>query len=207
MSPQIIFLMKRCLYFPKQNKGERGLDFFFFQVSLAYDFSRRWLGFSASAFNLLLYATWVKLCEEKLPSHRCGIGKGRSILLVFFRLLGWRSWWRTRCQWWRHKICGFDPWVGKVPWRRKWPPTPVCLPGESHGQRSPAGYSPRGHKEPDATEARCTVDIVLWYQPGSTSSSFLKLVTVWILTALGASCLLLLLSSHSVMPYSFYSTD
>ena len=37
----------------------------------------------------------------------------------------------------------FDPWVGTIPWRRKWQPTPVFLPGESHGQRSLAGYSPR----------------------------------------------------------------
>ena len=37
---------------------------------------------------------------------------------------------------------GFDPWVGKIPWRRKWQPTPVFLPGKSHGQRSLAGYSP-----------------------------------------------------------------
>ena len=36
----------------------------------------------------------------------------------------------------------FDPWVGKIPWRRKWQPTPVFLPGESHGQRSLVGYSP-----------------------------------------------------------------
>jgi len=35
---------------------------------------------------------------------------------------------------------GFDPWVGKIPWRR-WLPTPVFLPGESHGQRSLASYS------------------------------------------------------------------
>jgi len=41
----------------------------------------------------------------------------------------------------------FDPWVRKTPWRRKWQPTPVFLPGESHGQRSLAGYSPWGHKE------------------------------------------------------------
>ena len=36
---------------------------------------------------------------------------------------------------------GFDPWVGKIPWRRAWQPTPVLLPGESHGQRSLAVYS------------------------------------------------------------------
>ena len=38
---------------------------------------------------------------------------------------------------------GFDPWVRKIPWRRKWQPTPVFLPGESHGWRRLVGYSPR----------------------------------------------------------------
>jgi len=41
----------------------------------------------------------------------------------------------------------FDPWVRKIPWRRKWQPTPVFLPGESHEQRSLVGYSPQGCKE------------------------------------------------------------
>ena len=41
---------------------------------------------------------------------------------------------------------GFNPWVRKLPWRRKWQHTPVFLPGESHGQRSLAGYSPQGGK-------------------------------------------------------------
>ena len=47
---------------------------------------------------------------------------------------------------------GFCPWVRKVPWRRAWQPTPVFLPGESHGQRSLVGYSPWGHKKLDMTE-------------------------------------------------------
>ena len=42
----------------------------------------------------------------------------------------------------------FDPWVRKVPWRSKWQPTPVFLPGKSHGWRSLVSYSPWGHKEP-----------------------------------------------------------
>ena len=46
----------------------------------------------------------------------------------------------------------FHPWVGKIPRRRKWQPTPVCLTGESHGQRSLAGYSPWGHEESDTIE-------------------------------------------------------
>ena len=50
----------------------------------------------------------------------------------------------------------FDPWVGKIPWRRAWQPTPVFLPGESHRQRSLAGYSPWGHKESGTTERSST---------------------------------------------------
>ena len=47
---------------------------------------------------------------------------------------------------------GFDPWVGKIPWRSKQLPTPVFWPGEFHGQRSLAGYCLWGHKELDTTE-------------------------------------------------------
>ena len=46
----------------------------------------------------------------------------------------------------------FEPWVRKIPWRRQWQPTPVFLPGESHGERSLASYSPWGGKESDMTE-------------------------------------------------------
>ena len=47
----------------------------------------------------------------------------------------------TTCQ---SRRCRFDPWVGKIPWRRKWQRSLVFLPGESHGQRSLEGYSPWG---------------------------------------------------------------
>ena len=45
----------------------------------------------------------------------------------------------------------YDPWVGKIPWKREWLPTPVFLSGKSHGQRSLAGYSPWGCKQLDVT--------------------------------------------------------
>ena len=47
---------------------------------------------------------------------------------------------------------GFDPWVGKIPWRRKWQPTPVFFPGKFHGQRSLVNYSPWDHKESNMTQ-------------------------------------------------------
>ena len=50
----------------------------------------------------------------------------------------------SACQCRRCKRLEFDPWVGKIPWRKAWLPTPVLLPGKSHGQRSLTGYSPWG---------------------------------------------------------------
>ena len=71
----------------------------------------------------------------------------------FGRLPRWLCGKESACQCRRCKRCGFNPWVGKIPWRRAWQPTPVFLPGESHGQRSLVGYSPSGRKEQDMTEA------------------------------------------------------
>ena len=51
---------------------------------------------------------------------------------------------------------GFDSWVGKIPWSRKWQPTPLFLPGVFHGQRSLSAYSPWGPKELDMTELLST---------------------------------------------------
>ena len=62
--------------------------------------------------------------------------------MVKFNLTELPSWLKGKesaCQCRGHK---FDPWVGKIPWRRKWQCTPVFLPGESPGQQSLAGYSP-----------------------------------------------------------------
>ena len=56
----------------------------------------------------------------------------------------WLRWQRITCQ---SRIGGLDPWVRKIPWRRKWQPATVFLPGEPHGCRSLMGYSPWGHKE------------------------------------------------------------
>ena len=55
-------------------------------------------------------------------------------------------------QCWR---CEFDPWVEKIPWRRKWQRSPVILPGKFHGQRSLVNYCPWGRKEVNKTEHAC----------------------------------------------------
>ena len=56
-----------------------------------------------------------------------------------------------RCR--RQKRLRFGPWVGKIPWRKAWQPTPLFLPGEFYEQRNLAGYSLLGHKESDITGA------------------------------------------------------
>ena len=61
----------------------------------------------------------------------------------------WLSGKESACQ---CRRCGFDRWIGRFLWRRKWPPTPVFLPGDSHGQRSLVGCSPWGCKGLDTTE-------------------------------------------------------
>ena len=72
--------------------------------------------------------------------RECGI-RCLVLLLLFNVALG-----ATHLHW---SFARFNPWVAKVPWRREWQPTLVFLPGEFHGQRGQAGYSPRGHRESD----------------------------------------------------------
>ena len=63
---------------------------------------------------------------------------------------------QAACQCKRRRRGGFNLWVEKIPWRGKWQPTPVFLPGKFHGQRILAGYSPWGRKESDMTESTHT---------------------------------------------------
>ena len=105
---------------------------------------------------------WIK--KFKIIANLVGLGEGSSVfffsplnnmhgysdkgfcnLYILIISLGFPG--STSCkepawQWRRCKRWGFDPWVGKIPWRRAWQLTPLFLPGESHGQRSLVGYRP-----------------------------------------------------------------
>ena len=75
---------------------------------------------------------------------------------------------------------GFNPWVGIIPWRRKWQPTPVFLLKQSHGQRSLVGYSPWGCKESDTTEWLTLSQHFLLYSFFMTHSEFIfMLLVIW----------------------------
>ena len=74
----------------------------------------------------------------------------------------WCSGKESTCQCRRCKRHRFDPWVGKIPWRREQLPTPVFWPGEFQGQRSLAGYSPWGCKQSDTTERLSFQGFLSW---------------------------------------------
>ena len=98
-----------------------------------------------------------------------------TILFYMCFFFFWLPWWLSgkefACQCRSHRKCGFDPCVGKVPWRRTWQHTPVFLPGKCHRQRSLVGYSPWGHKESVMTkvfEHKCvftgtSLNIYYWF--------------------------------------------
>ena len=81
-----------------------------------------------------------------------GIHVSFSILVSLVEMPGLPQWlrWYSICLQCRRP--GFDSWVGQIPWRRKWQPTPVFLPGKSNGPRSLVGCRPWGRKESDTTE-------------------------------------------------------
>ena len=104
----------------------------------------------------------------------------RSLWLIYFiysnvYLLGFpgsSSGKESACQCRRPKRCRFDPWIGTIPWRREWQPTPVFLPGEPHGHRSLAGYSPWGRRVKTRLKRLSTHSVYLlipnsWFIPPS----------------------------------------
>ena len=98
-------------------------------------------------------------CEREVKTHKICFSHHFlqiSLVILYLTLIcglraldfpGGTSSKEPACQWRRHKRQGFNPWVGKILWRRAWQSTPVFLPGKSHGQRSLASYNPWGRKD------------------------------------------------------------
>ena len=87
----------------------------------------------------------------------CGVSQSRTRLKWLSSSSSrWHSDEESICQCRRCRRCSFNLWVKKTPWRKKWQPTQVFLPGKSHEQRSLEGYSARGHIESDMTEQLST---------------------------------------------------
>ena len=107
-------------------------------------------GVSANAVKLrilkdILNLRWVLNSIAKCPYKEKGERERREGYQV-------AQWHRVYLKYRRCRGCKFDPWVEEIPWGRKWQPTPVCMPGKSHGQRSLMGYSLWDHNESDPAE-------------------------------------------------------
>ena len=123
-----------------------------------------WFFFSPS----LTYHAFILCFSYEILSPRFSIARTTSILLweerqilfgganIAHTLSEWLSCKESAGQCRRQRRCGFDPWFGNIPWRRKWQPTPVFLPEKSHGQRSLAVYSPWDCKKLDTVEQLST---------------------------------------------------
>ena len=94
-----------------------------------------------SLFSEYPWFAFVFLWPQSGPSIDWPASWNYWLILWVLGFLGSISGNEPTCQCRRCKRCGFSPWVGKIPWRRAWQPTPVFLPGESHGQRNLVGYS------------------------------------------------------------------
>ena len=130
---------------------------------------------------------------ECFLSLRCCVGNLSSLTFIRSSVIGLRAprvWiyahpWCLKVETWLSislftphtmlyiQVSPFDPWVGKIPWRRAWWPTPVFLPGEFHRQRSLVGYSPWSCKESDMTKWQ-TLHFQGLFKPGEGKRSLVN---------------------------------
>ena len=119
----------------------------------------------------------------------------RPVFIILKGLPKWRSGKESSCLRRRRKKWGFNSWVGKILWSRKWQPTPVFLPGKLHGQRSPVGYSPGGHKQLDIIEH---TQIIFKSQQASLMNCCSKAIPMLYATDKVNICLQCLLNKPSI---------
>ena len=113
------------------------------------------------ADSVLLIFTYPVLCDW-LDFKILTLYRSYLFCIMRYFQCGLLSSKESSCQFKRLRRHRFYPWVRKISWRKAWQPTPLFLPGESHGQRSLVEYSPWGCKELDTTQARDTQRSALW---------------------------------------------
>ena len=127
--------------------------------------------------DYLLYILFYALIPHPAPllmpgrQHTvCGVSKNQTCLKqlsnafwkVFHMRIGlprWLSGKKSTCQCRSCRRCGFDSWVGKIPWSEKWQPTPVCLPGESHGAWQATAHGVKSSQTRLSTHTQITSEI------------------------------------------------
>ena len=105
-------------------------------------------GQHALAHSLTSQTSDCFLLSPNIFSHVCANLKCCVWILISWCIRkGLPLWFSVKEPTCKCRRCGFHPWVGKIPWRRKWLPTPLVLPEKSHGHRRLVGYSPQGLQE------------------------------------------------------------
>ena len=151
MTSSLLSLFYRKSIYQKQTEGFLGWAGLVFLLGLKRFHSRP---FSGPAETRTSSTEKIKFTPSSISALR-GMSKATLKIIVFS--VSRANCHRLSLQLSRQRLClqcrrsGFDPWVGKIPWRRKWQPIPVPLPGKSHGQKSLVGCSPWGRKESGTT--------------------------------------------------------
>ena len=134
---------------------------FTFVLSFNYSFIK----WSQSTYCLpgpTMYEVWYLMSRWLVPGFPSLSSSNIKPACSLWGFAGGSAGKESSCQCRKHKRCGFDPWVRKIPWSRKWQPIPVFLPGKFHIQRSLVNYSPWGHRESDMAEHTTGISGIKW---------------------------------------------
>ena len=133
--------LKRLLqHYNSKASISRHSAFFMVQLSQLYRTAGKTIGLTIQTFVSKVMSLLFNMLSRFVTAF---LPRSKSLLISWLQSLsGGASGKDPACHCRRHKKPWFDPWVKMIPWRRKWQPSPVFLPGEFHAQRSLAGYSP-----------------------------------------------------------------
>ena len=125
------------------------ISHFLYEEIFFFSFSTL-LEYSIIEIQGLLEQSIIERCANVYENKKEDLVLQKTKLFVIKWLPRWLNGKESTCQCRRCRRCGFDSWVGKIPWSGKWKATPLFLPRKFHGE-SLVSYSPWGHKELDVT--------------------------------------------------------
>ena len=130
---------------------------FFLGTCFYYKYTFIWKNSNPSVYKVNVSPLALSIAISKIIlKNVCSVSFQTFLFAYDLVLPRWLSGKESAFQCRGPKRCMFNPWVRKIPWKRKWQLAPVFLPGKFHGQRSLVDYSPLGHKEWNMTEHECT---------------------------------------------------
>ena len=158
----ILMHVNNCVTIIKRERAKReqniGKIMICFKSLYACSTMSRWKLFQTSA-NISVWTVLAHTHAYQIYYVVCYV----IYAILYIRL----SWWVSgkECSWQRRRLrkLGFDPWVGKILWRRKLQSIPVLLPGKFHGQRNLVGYSPWSCKESETAEQVNMNTYIIYY--------------------------------------------